>query len=133
MKKCESVTWCCGPSLGCRSGSSAGEPIVKLPPGIESISKPPPGPTASVKTRAEFLSEGLRTPLWSTVAVSKPMVRSDGFDTSRLIEGAAITRRCRLPQALQPPMLADALAESVVPIIATVAQLGQWPTPQRLA
>ena len=34
IKNGASVTRCCGPSLGCRSGSSAGEPIVKLPAGI---------------------------------------------------------------------------------------------------
>src|SRR6516162_10431618 len=54
IKNEASVTWCCGPSFGCRSGSSDGEPMVKLPAGIETISSPAPKPSASVNIAAEY-------------------------------------------------------------------------------
>src|SRR5262252_8176462 len=90
IKNGRNVTWCCGPSLGWRSGSSGEEPIVKLPPGIETISRPAPEPSPSVKILAVFFSGGFRIPLASTVTVSKVIVRNGGFDSSLRMEGAAL-------------------------------------------
>jgi hypothetical protein len=84
------VTWCCGPSLPWRSGSSTGEPIVKLPSGIETISSLPAEPSLSLNTAALYFSDGFRTPFESTVATSKAIARKDGFDMRLRIEGAAM-------------------------------------------
>jgi hypothetical protein len=84
------VTRCCGPSFGSRSGSSCGEPITKLPAGIDTISSPAPKSSASVNIVAIYFSGAWRTPLSSTVAASKLIVRNAGRVNSRLIEGAAI-------------------------------------------
>lgn len=79
----------CGPSLAWRSGSSAGEPIVKLPPEIKTMSSPAPAPSPSVKSLTVYFSGGFRTPCVSTVAVSKAVVRNDGFDSNLRTDGAA--------------------------------------------
>jgi len=76
--------------LGRRSSSLAAEPIVKPPAGIETILSPPLEPSDSVNTVAVEVSDGFRIPFSSILGNSKLMVRSDGLDSSLLIDGAAI-------------------------------------------
>jgi len=84
------VTWCCGPSFGCRSGSCNGEPIIKPPAGIETISSPAFKPSASVNIAAEYFPGWISIPVSSTLGASKLIVRTDGLDINLLIEDAAM-------------------------------------------